>query len=659
MSPNITVMLEFSKPRADYINYTNRDEAVELDNKRIQDELKEEFEYSNKNYVGYLNYTDRATATLKSKNATVTPLFTQTDYHATTDDLTEIKGKLQQAQLNKNIMWKMVVSFDNDFLTKNGILNKDTGELNQYILKDAIQKTMPTVMKRESLSDDAFWWGNIHLNTDNIHIHLGISEINSTRPFKEFENYKERKGMFSQITLRTVKSKVVNFLKNPEVNAQRVVKEQVIASVKKEMLGDIVGSSNLAQYQQLFYLQQAYKNLPQNGKLRFKSNAKEFQTAKSFLNQYIDNFLENDGRELHEKFLKSSRDFLEEFRDDYTENYNLEKFLVQRENVFREELGNKVLKYLKNTPPSTSDKLSFMDLKDMSSSELSGIVESLTKTTISERKLDQNFELGIAKYMLKQAVLKEKSRERVAEFLKLDKVIPIETDIGFVELKKDDIRSELQLLELRRRPKRRLTTNDVKTRNQLVDEIIDVEQIPMEKIRDKHIQKLQTELTLADKVKDESLFNIFGKTKNDYLTALTTDIQILQVKQKIATNNSAIQKNNKTELRGENAKLFRELKSLRDFKHTGNLSQNDPLSTFTIRKNSSNSEKFDNYPDLEMYSDVSAKSTFVSHSGTQFVNGLSKFLNNSNAAERRAMMLKARSNSKKRRHEDEEDEHSR
>ncbi|GHU38444.1 hypothetical protein FACS1894192_10160 [Bacilli bacterium] len=659
MSPNITVMLEFSKPRADYVTYTNRDEAVELDNKRIQKELKEEFEFKNENYVGYLNYTDRAAATLKSKNATVTPLFTQTDYHATTDELNEIKGKLQQAQINKNVMWKMVVSFDNDFLEKNGILNKETGELNQYILKDAIQKTMPTVMKREGLSDDAFWWGNIHLNTDNIHIHLGISEINSTRPFKEFENYKERKGMFSQITLRTVKSKVVNFLKNPEVNAQRIVKEQVIASVKKEMLGDIVGSSNLAQYQQLFYLQQAYKNLPQNGKLSFKSNAKEFQTAKSFLNQYIDNFLENDGRELHEKFLKSSKDFLEEFRDDYTENYDLEKFLVQRENVFREELGNKVLKYLKNTPPGTSDKLSFMDLKDMSSSELSGIVESLSKTTISERKLEQNFELGIAKYMFRQATLKEKSRVRIAEFLKLDKVVPVESDLEFVELKKDDIRTELQLLELRRRPKRKLTTTDVKTRNQLADEIIDVEQIPMEKIKDKHIKKLQDELFLAENITDESLFEIFKKTKPEYLTALTTDIQILQIKQKIATNNIAIQKENQTELRGENAKLFRELKSLREVKHTGTLNSEKPISALSINSNYPDKQNYDEEPDIKAYPEFSPSSIFVSHSGTQFVNGLSKLLNNTNSAERRAMMLKARSNSKKRRHDDDEEERNR
>ncbi|MCW0990740.1 relaxase MobL, partial [Streptococcus anginosus] len=80
------------------------------------------------------------------------------------------------------------------------------------------REAMPKVIQKEGLSDSAFWWGNIHLNTDNIHVHIGLSEINSNREkiFYRPRGRMEYRGNFSQKTIKQLKSDVFHGLINEQ-----------------------------------------------------------------------------------------------------------------------------------------------------------------------------------------------------------------------------------------------------------------------------------------------------------------------------------------------------------------------------------------------------------------------------------------------------------
>ena len=145
-------------------------------------ELVPEQTFSFKEYVEYMN---RTYATKMSEEDEITdertPLFNETYNNAPKSEVQKIKGKLDQAYQNGSPMWKGVLSFDNDFLAKEGLYDKEKQTVNQDLLKEAVRSAMPDILGREGIQESAFWWGDIHHNTDNIHIHIGISEIESNR----------------------------------------------------------------------------------------------------------------------------------------------------------------------------------------------------------------------------------------------------------------------------------------------------------------------------------------------------------------------------------------------------------------------------------------------------------------------------------------------
>lgn len=69
---------------------------------------------------------------------------------------------------NNSLLWQGVISFDNSFLESQGLYDKATGQVDQQAIKNVIRDAMPKMIEKEGLSESAFWWGNIHLNTDKI-----------------------------------------------------------------------------------------------------------------------------------------------------------------------------------------------------------------------------------------------------------------------------------------------------------------------------------------------------------------------------------------------------------------------------------------------------------------------------------------------------------
>lgn len=82
------------------------------------------------------------------------------------------------AQANDNCLYTSVISFDNDFLSKNGI-DPRTGK-GQKLLRECTRLGAANLLKNSQLDlDNIAWTAAIHYNTNHIHIHLDFAEIDA------------------------------------------------------------------------------------------------------------------------------------------------------------------------------------------------------------------------------------------------------------------------------------------------------------------------------------------------------------------------------------------------------------------------------------------------------------------------------------------------
>lgn len=390
-TPSVTFMLQYTGANSGFVDYTNRAEAVDIDNelsvstseqliddvgidqlKKIQAEVPEQ----SLNFPEYIDYMNRSYATEK-QTSNKTAVFNQEKNHLTTGEVDQLKNQLETAYQNGSLLWQGVLSFDNSFLGKHGLYDMETGQVDQAAIKNVLRTAMPHLIQREGLSSDAFWWGNIHLNTDNIHIHFGLSEVESAREkiFYAPRGRMELRGNFSQKSIQGLKSEIFHGLLNDQTRSRLLRQEQVLANLKTDLLRNVLQGHQVATAAEKNFLEQAYNHLPQNKNWRFKSNAKDFATSKFFLNRYLDSYFENEGKEVYDNFIKETRTFLEEYRTAYssddhrsyervryvdgkpikqtvsTAGYDMEKLLKRRENDLRERLGNAILKQFKEGVP--------------------------------------------------------------------------------------------------------------------------------------------------------------------------------------------------------------------------------------------------------------------------------------------------------------------
>lgn len=165
-----------SKEFKSYIDYIDREEA----------KRKENF-YKFSLYNDYMGNPEKTTG-----------LFTQGKYSLTKEEKKKLKECFSLAEDNGSNMWQTVISFDNRWLHEHNLLNIDTNELDDNKLKEIVSGAVGKMLKNEKLQN-AVWSGSIHYNTDNIHVHIAITEPYPEREKKKYNvyDYKEdRNGAF-------------------------------------------------------------------------------------------------------------------------------------------------------------------------------------------------------------------------------------------------------------------------------------------------------------------------------------------------------------------------------------------------------------------------------------------------------------------------------
>lgn len=312
-APNIIFTIKFSRASSRYLSYTERKEAVKNEQ---ADPIKIE---EDKELDGYLGYTDREAATLLEHDADGYPTFNDQSLNLNEAQHDELKDKLKEASDRGAVMWAGVVSFNPDFLKSSGVLSADGKEVNQPAIKRAIQQAMPGLLRNEQLnSPNTFWWGDVHLNTDHVHVHLTISQTKNTREVRDGQIV----GAFHHKTFRQFKSQVEHALMSErERNVER--ENQVrITRLKGDLKDQVINEINLDSHQkQLLGIWQSLPNYRDQRYWRASNHSKRFKQSQALVNQLVDQMLKGP------------------LKDDYQAYY---QSLVKRDQLSRARYGQKI-----------------------------------------------------------------------------------------------------------------------------------------------------------------------------------------------------------------------------------------------------------------------------------------------------------------------------
>lgn len=247
-SPGIVSAMRFERPGdahfSSYINYINRSDAMR--SKHFKD-------WNAVNYDGYNNYMENPEKS--------TGIFTAGKDQLDLDARKQLRQSFEKAERNGSVMWQTVVSFDNTFLAEHGLYDLQTKEVDQQKLRTAIRTGMSRLLANEGLTASALWSASIHLNTDNIHVHIATVEPDPQREFKEFERdgkvIQERKGYLRASTLSKFKSAVANELLNRDPSLA-----QISSLIRDRLPAHQEPWRNLPDRQLMNYYKQIYSKLP-------------------------------------------------------------------------------------------------------------------------------------------------------------------------------------------------------------------------------------------------------------------------------------------------------------------------------------------------------------------------------------------------------------
>ena len=425
-SPNITFMLQYTEANSQYVDYTNRDEAVKMDeelsletNRQMVEGLTEDEMYkiqeavpeTQLNFREYIDYMNRSYAT-EEQSEEITAIFTQDADYLQKRRLNDLKNNLELAYQNGSLLWQGVISFDNAFLAEQGLYDVATGQVDQKAIKATMRDMMPTLIQKEGLSESAFWWGNIHLNTDNVHIHFGLSEVESNREriFYRPRGRMEYKGNFSQKTINRFKSGVYHGLLKEETRSNLLRKEQILANLKAKLMTSVYQEDKITSSAEKNFLEQAYNHLPMGKKWRYGSNARDFAVSKFFLDRYLDSYLQNEGNAAYQEFLQETREFLAAYEGVYSaeknqvyekirkvdgktirtlaesKGYDLEHHLARRVMVLRERLANNILRSFREAAPQIQSLQLERNLDNFSTLNQEKILERLPEASVVKSK---------------------------------------------------------------------------------------------------------------------------------------------------------------------------------------------------------------------------------------------------------------------------------
>jgi len=266
------------------------------------------------------------------------------------EEVKTLKQQFEKAQANGSLMWQDVLSFDNDFLSKYGLYDKEKDQLNDVKIKEAVRIAVSDMLEREGMSNSAVWSGAIHYNTDNFHVHIAIVEPEPTRERATFtrkdgttyEDYRgnRRATAGGQSSYERFKSLMLeNIIDNSETTkAISELQRHVISSKNKKF----VGTFDLEARREFKAIFQA---LPTDKRLwNYNNNA--MAPYRPMIDEFVNRYIEKHYAKEYQEYNCLLDEQVDYYRDTYgesrAEDYKKNKLFGK--DGLHTNLGNQLLK---------------------------------------------------------------------------------------------------------------------------------------------------------------------------------------------------------------------------------------------------------------------------------------------------------------------------
>lgn len=490
------------------------------------------------------------------------------------------------------MLWQGVVSFNPDFLERAKLYDPETGVVNQRAIKRAVQKAIPEMLKQEELNvPETFWWADVHLNTNHVHVHIGISQTKNTRPLK----FGEPKGRFQTKSLKKIKSIVHREVEDKVSRKQDINLEKKIDELKKDVVDQL--KENLQQQHQQKILEQIWHALPKykdKRRWRASNNSYDFREAKLLTGKLVDDFLKTDLNQDYEEYLSAIKQKDSDNREKYGQN--IPDSIPKNQKDLHDYLMNRVFDELRkvdivSTKSNFSERVKWLGIEG--NNELIEVLSKQlknTKSDITAKKLKK--EIGIRKYYVGVLIKENKNKNYLDQISEL-KEKGLKNNVQDYLINDLQEKYRLGVLQLIPRNKR---DNDNKTEYQkLVNKHADVIQLSIKKINEEIVaqknQYLDEWLKVVKNTKDPNV-QIYLKNQGLENVNLSeyVDLQkrIMQAKLAIKDNNQ--QYANNVSLRNQkNGKLFKQLK--KDYEQLKNINSKIDLNQTQMRLNQASNDK--------------------------------------------------------------------
>lgn len=316
--PKIVTMSEFEQSQnkfnfGNYVNYVDREEAQKNEHEVFQYDV----------YAHYMFDEQKSNS-----------MFNNNSNYMSKEEIDYTKNKFNNAQKDNGIMWKDVISFDNESLKEAGIFDPECKYLDEQKMRQATRRAMQKFEKKEGLENNLVWSSSIHYNTDNIHVHVAAVEKDVTRERgkRKYSTIKEMKSSFANelFDMSGERTKINNF-----------IRDRIVKGIKEQNEPDYDKQMKL----QLKKIHEEIKDIP---KKEWQYNNNIMKQARPEIDKFTLMYIKNNHGEEFDEFKQDLKKQSKLYKETYGDKSDYKKYEETKMNDLYSRAGNTVLKQIKS-----------------------------------------------------------------------------------------------------------------------------------------------------------------------------------------------------------------------------------------------------------------------------------------------------------------------
>ncbi|MDR3241728.1 MAG: relaxase MobL [Lactobacillaceae bacterium] len=595
-NPDIIIKHRFDPAKSYYVRYlidhNGKDKEV-TDASNDHNIVGERVAKEKGEFGDYLEYASRADVTSTEDGVAndLTPTFTKDSFNLNSKEIKKLQDHINMAAKNHNLMWKTVVSFSDDFLIREGLMdNVEDRNLDQRRIKQVIQAAMPGMLKSEGISESAEWFADIHLhgdrNKNHVHVHIATFEQVTKRPdkFNPVTHRMEPKGLFKQRTIDRLKKKIWRDMRLDKNKEHEIELEVNVSKTSKQVLSAV--SSLELMKEQTHLINTLLRTLPdeKETKWRAKSNAVPMKAANALANEFINRYLETNGKELLHDFISNTSELNNIYKTGMGDNDQASDYVQNRRDQLQEQLVNRLYQNLREIDPNSLAVSKTIEIQDTPMDEqirLKDLLDSQVKLMRSKDLVppkEVTKELGLRKRAIRQGNLAAR-QVVIKQRLDYQKTYDDEDNLDLISYNFNDplivyIHEQLvdqdQLLELQQKPSFKRSEDDEERIRQFTIKYPNLSETPIKAFTTDYANELseqrKTELELVTNASQDSLQLAYGTPdliikRKDVVDKLKQELKLIEAKGEVFNNNDKLAQtglsyDEQQELKQSNAALF-------------------------------------------------------------------------------------------------------